>query len=165
MKYVLSLTVNGQPMETLVQPTESLLDVLRDKLDVTSPKRGCETGDCGGCTVIINGKATHSCMTIALAANGTEVTTVEGLVKDGQPSDVQQAFYRHGAAQCGFCTSGMVMSAKALLDSNPSPTREEIAFGMSGNLCRCGTYIQVAEAILDVASARRAQAEDNSGKD
>jgi carbon-monoxide dehydrogenase small subunit len=154
MKYVLSLTVNGQPMETLAEPTASLLDVLRDKLEVTSPKRGCESGDCGSCTVLVNGKAVPSCLTVALTAAGSEITTVEGLLQDGELHPLQRAFYEHGATQCGFCSCGMLMAAKALLDRNPSPTREEIVLGMSGNLCRCGGYVQVMEAIEDVAAGK-----------
>ncbi len=154
MKYVLSFTVNGQPVETLAEPTTSLLDVLRDKLEVTSPKRGCESGDCGACTVLINGKAAPSCLTVALTVAGSEITTVEGLVQDGELHPLQRAFYEHGATQCGFCTCGMLMAAKALLDRNPSPTREEIVLGMSGNLCRCGGYVQVMEAIEAVAGRK-----------
>lgn len=154
MKYVLSFTVNGQPVETLAEPTTSLLDVLRDKLEVTSPKRGCESGDCGACTVLVNGKAVPSCLTVALTVTGSEITTVEGLVRDGELDPLQRAFYEHGATQCGFCTCGMLMAAKALLDRNPSPTREEIVLGMSGNLCRCGGYVQVMEAIEDVAGRK-----------
>lgn len=166
MKYVLSLTVNGQPMETLVEPMASLLDVLRDQLEVTSPKRGCESGDCGGCTVIVDGKAMHACLTIAMTAANSEVITVEGLIQNGQLHRLQQAFYERGAAQCGFCTSGMLVAAKALLDRNPSPTRAEIALGMSGNLCRCGSYVQVMDAVAAVASANnQGQAESAGEKD
>ncbi len=154
MKYVLSLTVNGQPVETLAEPTTSLLDVLRDKLDITSPKRGCESGDCGACTVLVNGKAVPSCLTVALTVAGGEITTVEGLLQDGELHPLQRAFYEHGATQCGFCTCGMLIGAKALLDRSPSPTREEIVVGMSGNLCRCGGYVQVMEAIEDVAGRK-----------
>jgi len=166
MKYVLSFTINGQPVETLAEPTASLLDVLRDNLDITSPKRGCESGDCGGCTVFVDGKAVPSCLTVALTVAGSEVTTVEGLMRDGQLHPLQREFYERGAAQCGFCTSGMLMAAKALLDHNPSPTRKEIAVAMSGNLCRCGGYIQVMEAIEAVAGRQReVKAEDSGGRE
>ena len=154
MKYILSLKVNGQPMQTLVEPTASLLDVLRDQLNVISPKRGCDSGDCGACTVLVDGKAVRSCIMVALTAADSEVSTLEGLAQNGQLHPLQRAFYERCAAQCGFCTSGMLMAAKALLDRNPSPTREEIAIAMSGNLCRCGTYIQVMEAIEAVAPAK-----------
>ncbi|MGD0075294.1 MAG: (2Fe-2S)-binding protein [Candidatus Binataceae bacterium] len=165
MKYILSFSVNGQPVETLVEPTISLLDVLRDKLDITSPKRGCESGDCGGCTVLVDGKAVTSCLTVAMTVEGAEVTTVEGLAHDGQLHPLQKEFYERGAAQCGFCTSGMLMAAKGLLDRNPTPTREEIVVGMSGNLCRCGGYVQVMEAIEAVAAAKSpVKAEDNGGR-
>jgi aerobic-type carbon monoxide dehydrogenase small subunit (CoxS/CutS family) len=166
MKYVLSFTVNGQPVETLAEPTTSLLDVLRDKLEVTSPKRGCESGDCGACTVLIDGKAVRSCITIALTAAGSEVATLEGLMQDGQLHPLQRAFYERCAAQCGFCTSGMLMAAKALLDRNPSPTREEIALAMSGNLCRCGAYVQIMEAVAAVAGPKcEVKAKNTGAKD
>jgi aerobic-type carbon monoxide dehydrogenase small subunit (CoxS/CutS family) len=166
MKYILSLSLNGQPVETLVEPTASLLDVVRDQLDVTSPKRGCESGDCGACTVLVDGKAVRSCLTIALTAAGSEVTTVEGLIKDGQLHPLQRAFYERGASQCGFCTAGMVMAAKDLLDHNPSPTREEIVIALSGNLCRCGAYVQIMDAITDVAGPQgEVKAEGAGGKD
>jgi len=164
MKYVLSFTLNGQPVEALAKPTTSLLDVLRDKLEVTSPKRGCESGDCGACTVLVNGKAVPSCLTVALTVAGGEITTVEGLMQDGELHPLQRAFYEHGATQCGFCTCGMLMAAKALLDRNPSPTREEIVLGMSGNLCRCGGYVQMMEAIEAVAGRKyEVKAADSRG--
>ena len=152
MKQILSFTLNGSEVDVIVTPTETLLDVLREKLGVTGPKRGCDDGDCGTCTVLIDGDPVRSCLTIALTVQGKSVLTVEGLSVDGDLHPLQQAFYEHGAFQCGFCTPGMLMSAKALLDSNPNPSRDEIRIYMSGNLCRCGGYEEVVEAIQAVAA-------------
>jgi carbon-monoxide dehydrogenase small subunit len=152
MKQILSFVLNGSEVDAIVTPTETLLDVLREKLGVTGPKRGCDDGDCGTCTVIIDGQPVRSCLTIALTVQGKDVLTVEGLTIDGKLHPLQQAFHEHGAFQCGFCTPGMLMSAKALLDSNPNPSRDEIRIYMSGNLCRCGSYEEVIEAIQAVAA-------------
>jgi carbon-monoxide dehydrogenase small subunit len=152
MKKILSFTLNGSPVDAIVTPTDTLLDVLREKLGVMGPKRGCDDGDCGTCTVIIDGEPVRSCLTIALTVEGKDVLTVEGLSTDGDLHPLQQAFYEHGAFQCGFCTPGMLMSAKALLDSNPNPSRDEIRIYMSGNLCRCGSYEEIVEAIQAVAA-------------
>jgi len=154
MKYALSFILNGLPADVLVKPTDTLLDVLREKLGVVSPKRGCDTGDCGACTVLLEGEPVRSCLTIALTVAGKAVETVEGLSQDGKLHPLQQSFHEHYAAQCGFCTPGMLMSAKALLDKNPKPTREEIVEAISGNLCRCGAYEEIVEAIAAVASGR-----------
>jgi carbon-monoxide dehydrogenase small subunit len=152
MKQILSFTLNGSPVDAIVTPTETLLDVLREKLGLTGPKRGCDDGDCGTCTVLLDGEPVRSCLTIALTVSGKEVLTVEGLSADGELHPLQKAFHEHGAFQCGFCTPGMLMSAKALLDHNPDPSRNEIREYMSGNLCRCGSYEEVIEAILAVAA-------------
>lgn len=152
MKHILSFTLNGSEVDVIVTPTETLLDVLREKLGVTGPKRGCDDGDCGTCTVIIDGQPVRSCLTIALTVAGKEVLSVEGLSVDGKLHPLQQAFHEHGAFQCGFCTPGMLMSAKALLDSNPNPSWDEIRLYMSGNLCRCGSYEEVVDAIRAVAA-------------
>jgi carbon-monoxide dehydrogenase small subunit len=136
----------------VVTPTETLLDVLREKLGVTGPKRGCDDGDCGACTVLLDGEPVRSCLTIALTVNGRQVLTVEGLTANGDLNPLQKAFHEHGAFQCGFCTPGMLMSAKALLDHNPNPSRTEIREYMSGNLCRCGSYEEIIEAIQAVAA-------------
>lgn len=154
MKYVLSFNLNGLPVDTLVKPTDTLLDVLREKLNVVSAKRGCDNGDCGACTVLLNSEPVRACLTIALTVAGKNVQTVEGLQQDGKLHPLQRAFHEHYAAQCGFCTPGMLMAAKALLDKNPSPTREQIVEGISGNLCRCGTYVEVVEAIQAVAAGK-----------
>jgi carbon-monoxide dehydrogenase small subunit len=156
MKQILTFTLNGNEVDAVVTPTETLLDVLREKLGVTGPKRGCEDGDCGTCTVILDGEPVRSCLTIALTVAGREVVTVEGLSADGHLHPLQQAFHEHGAFQCGFCTPGMLMSAKALLDHNPNPSRTEIREYMSGNLCRCGSYEEIVEAIQAVAAGEYA---------
>ncbi|HSR33420.1 MAG TPA: (2Fe-2S)-binding protein [Anaerolineae bacterium] len=152
MKYILSFTLNGSAVDILATPTETLLDVLREKLGVTGPKRGCDDGECGACTVLLDGEPVRSCLTIALTVAGKSVTTVEGLMEGAELHPLQKAFHEHGAFQCGFCTSGMLMSAKVLLDGNSDPSREEIRAHMSGNLCRCGSYEEVVEAIQAVAA-------------
>ncbi len=152
MKETLSFVLNGSPVDVLAAPTETLLDVLREQLGVTGPKRGCDEGDCGTCTVLLDGQPVRSCLTIALTVAGKEITTVEGLADGRKLHPLQKAFHERGAFQCGFCTPGMLMSAKALLDGNPNPTRREIVDHMSGNLCRCGSYEEVIEAIQAVAN-------------
>jgi aerobic-type carbon monoxide dehydrogenase small subunit (CoxS/CutS family) len=139
----------------MAKATDTLLDLLREKLGVVSPKRGCDTGECGTCTVILNGEPVRACLTIALTVEGKKVETLEGLTQDGKLHPLQQAFHEHYAAQCGFCTPGMVMSAKALLDKKPKPGREEIVEAISGNLCRCGCYNEIVEAVEAVALGRR----------
>ncbi len=160
MKYMLSFVLNGQPVDVLAEPTDTLLDVLREKLYVMSPKRGCDEGDCGACTVLLNGEPVRSCLTLALSVAGQEVMTVEGLNKNGMLHPLQRSFHEHYAAQCGFCTPGMILSAKALLDKNPHPTREEIVEAISGNLCRCGTYQEVIEAIQAVTRGEYAEVKE-----
>ena len=155
MKYNLAFTLNGFPVDALVKPTDTLLDVLREKLGVVSAKRGCDTGDCGACTVLLDGEPIRSCLTIALTAAGKKIETVEGLGQEGKLHPLQQSFHEHYAAQCGFCTPGMLMSAKALLDKKPKPTRAEIVEAISGNLCRCGSYQEIVEAIEAVAQGQR----------
>ncbi|MFN2292538.1 MAG: (2Fe-2S)-binding protein [Anaerolineae bacterium] len=156
MKQILSFTLNGSPVDVIATPTETLLDVLREKLGVTGPKRGCDDGDCGTCTVLLDGEPIRSCLTLALTVQGKEVLTVEGLSENGDLHPLQKAFHEHGAFQCGFCTPGMLMSAKALLDHNPNPSRNEIREYMSGNLCRCGSYEEIIEAIQAVAAGEYA---------
>ena len=159
MKQILSFTLNGSAVDVIVTPTETLLDVLRESLGVTGPKRGCDDGDCGTCTVLLDGEPVRSCLTIALTVAGKEVLTVEGLTVDGDLHPLQKAFHEHGAFQCGFCTPGMLMSAKALLDHSPNPSRTEIREYMSGNLCRCGSYEEFVEAIQAVAAGEYAPSE------
>ena len=153
--YTLELKVNGLEYKAEVKASTTLLEVLRDKLGVTSPKVGCDTGDCGTCSVILDGKLVKSCIVNALAAQGGEVLTVEGLAKPGELHPIQKAFHEHYAAQCGFCTPGMIMAAKALLDENPNPTREEVKLYLSGNLCRCTGYVKIVDAIIAAAQEMR----------
>jgi len=148
--YELCVTVNDREVRGRVRAETSLLDFLRDH-DFTEVKRGCDKGDCGACTVIMDGKAVLSCITLALQADGHRVYTVKSLGSWDRLSPLQQAFVDHEALQCGFCTPGMLMSAKALLDSNPHPTREEIREAISGNLCRCTGYVKIVDAIEAVA--------------
>lgn len=147
----LRFILNGKPVETDAADNARLLDVLRDALGLTGTKEGCGVGECGACTVIVDGDAVDSCLYPALRANGKSVTTIEGLSKDGQLDRLQQAVLDHHALQCGFCTPGFIMSAKALLDKNPHPTREEVKVAIAGNLCRCTGYEQLIEAVLDAA--------------
>jgi carbon-monoxide dehydrogenase small subunit len=154
MKYALTFTLNGGEVDVLVKPTDTLLDVLREKINIVSAKRGCDSGDCGTCTVLLDGKPVRSCLTIAMTVAGRDVKTVESLSStDGELHALQRAFHEHGATQCGFCTPGMLMSAKALLDMNSKPTRDEVVDAISGNLCRCGAYYEIIEAIEAVVNS------------
>ena len=147
-KQIIDLIVNGQRYEVAVHPWQTLAEVLREELNLTGTKIGCNIGDCGACTVIIDGHSVSSCLTLAVEARNREITTIEGL---GQSLDklhpIQEAFVETQAVQCGFCSSGMIMSAKSLLDHNPHPSEEEIRAGLSGNLCRCTGYVKIVEAI------------------
>ncbi len=143
----LRLTVNGKEVRLDVEDSMRLIDILREKLDLTGTKEGCGVGECGACTVILNGEAVCACLVLAGQLEGTVVESVENLEHDGALSKLQQAFLEYGAVQCGFCTPGMLMSAKALLDRNPHPTDEEIKEALEGNLCRCTGYIPIIEAV------------------
>lgn len=152
--YDIKLKVNDEWQEAEVTATETLLEVLRSKLDAVEVKNGCEQGDCGACTVILEGIPVNSCLVLAVQANGKEVTTVKGIGSQDSPHPLQTAFVEHGAIQCGYCTPGLIVSAKALLDENSDPTREEIREGICGNLCRCTGYTKIVEAIEDAASKK-----------
>ncbi len=151
MRKTLQLTVNGELRQVLVEPYYSLLDALRDDIRLTGTKKGCDEGDCGACTVFLDGKPVTSCMVLAHSAHDSEVTTIEGLANLEELHPVQQAFVDHGGLQCGFCIPGLIMSATALLQENPNPTEEEVRFGIGGNLCRCTGYSKVVEAVLAAA--------------
>ncbi len=145
---MVNLRVNGSDYEVHIEPWKSLLDVLRVELGYTGVKTGCEEGACGACTVLVDGKAVNSCLMLAAQAQGKDILTIEGLEGDKGLHPIQQAFVVHYATQCGFCTPGMIMSAKALIDKNPHPSEEEVRVALSGNLCRCTGYIKIVEAVL-----------------
>lgn len=148
---LLNMSVNGVEVSVDIKPYERLIDVLRERLNLTGTKEGCGVGECGACTVIVDGKTVNSCLVLAASMEGKSITTIEGLMENEKLHPIQESFIRHHALQCGFCTPGLILSAKALLDENPNPSREEIKIGISGNLCRCTGYEQVVEAIEDVA--------------
>ena len=153
---VLEIKVNGCDYEVSVEPTTTLLEVLREKLLITSPKMGCNTGDCGACSVLLDGRVVRSCITPALTASGCEVTTLEGIAAPGELDPLQESFQEHHATQCGFCTPGMIVTAKALLNENHSPSEGEIKEALSGNLCRCTGYAKIIESV-------KAASTDSSG--
>jgi aerobic-type carbon monoxide dehydrogenase small subunit (CoxS/CutS family) len=153
-KQLLRLTVNGEYHEVYIKPKRLLVEVLRDELGLTGTKRGCNTGACGACTVLLNGVPVKSCSVLAVQADRCELTTVEGLADGAKLHPIQKAFLDHGSYQCGFCTPGMLISAKALLDENPKPTKEEIKEGIHGNLCRCTGYNSIIRAIEAVAEGK-----------
>ncbi len=148
---LVQLTINDKEYDIAVQANETLVDVLRYRLGLTGTKKGCGQGDCGSCTVIMDGNTVNSCLVLAVQANGSRITTIEGLESDEGLHPVQKAFIEHGAIQCGFCASGMILSAKNLLDKNPKPTEGEIRSALSGNLCRCTGYQKIVEAVQSIA--------------
>ena len=150
-----TLTVNGRPRALRIEPRESLAEVLRDRLSLTGTKVSCDAQVCGACTVLVDGLAMSACTYLAVDADGRAVRTVEGLATDGQLTPLQQAFIECAAFQCGFCTSGMLMAATALLEENPHPTAQEVEEGLEGNLCRCTGYAPIVEAVLKAAEASR----------
>jgi len=150
-KQPINLTVNGHPYEVAVEPHWTLLETVREQLALTGSKEGCGTGDCGACSMIVDGRLITSCLMLAPEADGAEVTTIEGLARNGDLHPVQQAFIEAGGVQCGFCTPGMIMAAKALLDRNPRPTLDEVREGLAGNLCRCTGYTKIYEAVMSAA--------------
>ncbi len=150
-KVPVELTVNGRKHSLQLEPRVTLLDALRDHLDVTGAKRVCDRAECGACTVLMDNKAVYACSVLAIEAQGKPITTVEALMDGGKLHPIQQAFVDNDASQCGFCTPGFVVACKAFLDKNPHPTPEDIRRGLSGNLCRCGTYVGIRQAIAQVA--------------
>ena len=154
-KIHVSTSINGEPTEFLAGPGESLLDALRNTLNLTGTKEGCGSGDCGACTVIIDGRMTCSCLVLAAEAGGHEITTIEGIAQGDTLHPIQQKMLEHAALQCGFCTPGIIVAAKALLDKNPNPTETEIRFWLAGNLCRCTGYDKIIRAVQDAAAEMR----------
>lgn len=151
----IQLRINGRIYEVRVEKNYTLLYVLRDLLDITGPKEGCGTGDCGACKVLIDGQALNACTTLAAKCEGKEIVTIEGIADGPKLHPIQESFVEKGAVQCGFCTPGMVISAKALLDQNPKPTRDEIKKALNNNLCRCTGYVKIVDAIEDAARKMR----------
>ncbi|MFO7741022.1 MAG: (2Fe-2S)-binding protein [Anaerolineae bacterium] len=147
----ITVTVNGAKERLNVQSNETLLQMLRERLALTGTKNGCSAGECGACTIVMNGEPVNSCMVLAVEADGAEIVTVEGLAKDGQLTLLQEAFAEHNAVQCGFCTPGVLISAHALLERNPHPTEEETKLALVGNLCRCTGYLRLVEAVQAAA--------------
>ena len=148
-------TVNGDVMEFLCEPDESLMDALRDRLSLTGVKEGCGSGDCGACSVTVDGRLVCSCLVLAAEAEGCKITTVEGLAKGDKLHPLQQKFLEHAALQCGICTPGVLVAAKVLLDRNPNPTEHEIRYWLAGNLCRCTGYDKIVRAVVDAAAELR----------
>ena len=155
MKKRAILRVNGEDHEVFIKPNRTLLEVLRKDLHLTGAKEACGIGACGACTVLVNGKPVNSCITLAIEMEGKEIETVEGLAQRGKLHPLQKAFINHHAFQCGFCTPGVIMAAKALVQRNPAPTEEEIKIALSGNLCRCTGYVNITHAILNAAEEIR----------
>ena len=157
-KIHVSATINGEPAEFLCEPQQTLLDILRNELHLTGSKEGCGSGDCGACSVIVDGRLTCSCLMLAAEAEGLEVTTIEGVANGDELHPVQRKFLEHAALQCGFCTPGLIVAAKALLDTTLNPTEEEARYWLAGNLCRCTGYDKILRAVMDAASVMRAEA-------
>ena len=146
----IELNINGESYDVSVKPNETLLDVIRDRIGLTGTKKGCDTGQCGACTILLEGKPVPSCLVLAVDAQGKDIMTIEGVAIDGELHPVQEAFVKEGAVQCGYCTPAMILTAKALLDVNPNPTEQEIKEAISGNLCRCTGYVKIVNAISSV---------------
>ncbi|HXK34070.1 MAG TPA: (2Fe-2S)-binding protein, partial [Dehalococcoidia bacterium] len=144
-------TINGERYELFIEPNVTLLDAVRDEARLTGAKEGCGTGDCGACSMIVDGRLVTSCLMLAVEADGAEITTIEGLARDGELHPLQRAFIERGAVQCGYCIPGMILAGKALLDANPRPTEDDIRRAIAGNLCRCTGYTKIVEAIAAAA--------------
>lgn len=158
MKQIIGLRVNGRLHEVFVEPWKSLAEVLREELGLTGVKIACNSGNCGSCTVLLDGKAVKSCLMLASQAEEKEIITIEGLASEEGLHPLQEAFIEHFAVQCGYCTPGMILAAKALLDENPNPTEEDVKKALSGNLCRCTGYVKIIEAVLSAAKKLRPHA-------
>ena len=154
-KHHVTATVNGSPVEYLCEPHHTLLEVLRDDLQLTGTKEGCGSGDCGACSVMMDGRVICSCLALGVEAEGRRIETIEGMAVNGELHPLQQKFLEHAALQCGFCTPGLLVAAKALLETNPSPTETETRFWLAGNLCRCTGYDKIIRAVMDAASEMR----------
>ena len=152
---IVKFIVNGKSYEIPIEPQMTLVEVLRDKLDITGTKLSCGAGECGACTVLIDGKPALSCLTLAITAKEKNILTIEGLAEGGDLHPIQKAFIDHGAIQCGFCTPGMILTTKALLDENSNPTQEEVKKALAGNLCRCTGYVKIIDAVLAAAEEIR----------
>ena len=152
MKMPVTLKVNGESYDLMIAPYRTLLDVLREEIQLTGTKKGCDVGDCGACTVLLNGQPVNSCLVLAATAQDAEIMTIEGLAQNGKLHPLQEAFVKEGAVQCGFCTPGILISLKALLDKNPTPTMEEVKTAMDGNLCRCTGYSKIFKAVETATS-------------
>jgi len=154
MKHSIQVIVNGEVHKLSVEPRKTLLEILREDLDLTGTKKGCDNGECGACTVLLDGQPVNSCVVLAVEADGKQVVTIEGLAEGSRLHPLQEAFIRHGAVQCGYCSPGMILTLKAFLDENPLPTEEEVKKAIAGNLCRCGAYNKIVEAALSVTQGR-----------
>ncbi len=161
-KTLVDTTINGEPTEFLCEPRQSLLECLRDVLELTGSKEGCLTGDCGACTVLVDGRAVCSCLMLGVEAAGKNISTVEGLADANRLHALQQKFLEHASLQCGICTPGFLMSAKALLERNPDPTEHEIRYALAGNLCRCTGYDKIVRAVIDAAKTLRESGHDRA---
>jgi carbon-monoxide dehydrogenase small subunit len=153
-RYLVNLTINGDARTVVVKANTLLVNVLREQLDLTGTKKGCELGDCGSCTVLVDGRPMDSCLILTVEADGRDITTIEGVAQSGTLDALQEAFVNHAAIQCGYCTPGMILSAKALLTKNPHPTEQEVRKAIAGNLCRCTGYVHIVEAVLAVSAGR-----------
>ena len=154
-KEIAAFKINGRPYEAIIAPNMTLSELLRDQLDLTGTKCACGVGECGSCTVLVDGQPTLSCSTLAIAVRDKDILTIEGLAKGTELHPLQQAFIDSGAIQCGFCTPGMIIMAEALLDENPKPTRQEVQEGLGGNLCRCTGYVKIVDAVMAAAEMTR----------
>jgi carbon-monoxide dehydrogenase small subunit len=157
-KHHVTTTINGEPTEYLCEAQQTMLDVLRDELGLTGSKEGCSSGDCGACTIILDGNIVCSCLMLGVEAEGRKIQTIEGIADGEKLHPVQQKFLEHAALQCGFCTPGLIVAAKALLDTTLDPTEEEARYWLAGNLCRCTGYDKILRAVMDAASVMRAEA-------